>query len=285
MAPRNFGGLENEFTDYQKSEIVVLPIPYDATSTWIKGTDKGPDAIIEASMNMELYDIDTDSTVAERGIYTAPPINSAGNPEKMIEEIAKVASKFVEDEKFVVGLGGEHSVSVGLVMAQKEAHPKLSVLQLDAHSDLRETYLGSKYNHACTMSRIKELCPSVHVGIRSMEEGEPAGIEPGRMFFAKDIHDNDKWMDRVISLLSDEVYVTIDLDVLDPSEMSSVGTPEPGGLDWYHVTNFLSRVAERKKVVGFDVVELCPNPYNKAPDFLASKLAYVFLSRIFKKRP
>lgn len=269
--------LGDEFSS-QEAPIVVLPLPYDETCSWMKGTAKGPQAILEASRYMELYDIDTDSNVAEKGIRTAETPRLPKDPEKMVEKVEEIASELIGDGKFVVGLGGEHSVSIGLVKAQKRAHPRLSVLQLDAHSDLRDSYLGSRYNHACVMARIGELCPIVQAGIRSMGEEELERMDKKRVFFAGKPLDAES----VIALLSDEVYVTIDLDVLDPSEMPSVGTPEPGGLRWNEVVELLAKVAEKKKVVGFDVVELCPNASNKAPDFLASKLTYTFLSRIFR---
>lgn len=280
--PRNYCALGEEFSSREGSAIVVLPIPYNATCTWLKGCDKGPNAIIEASANMELYDLDTELNVAEKGIYTAPPVEAKETPEEMVEEIWQAASEYVKKGKFVVGLGGEHSVSTGLVKAQKEEHPDLTVLYLDAHADLRDAYLSGRYDHACTASRIRELCPVVHVGLRSMCEEESEKIEKEKTFFDRDLQKGD-WMDRAIGLLGEKVYVSIDLDVFNPSEMPSVGTPEPGGLSWYQVVKLLSKVSE-KKVVGFDVVELCPNPRNKAPDFLASKLVYVFLSRIFKTR-
>ena len=158
----------------------------------------------------------------------------------------------------------------------------MTVLQLDAHADLRDEYDGSKFNHACVMARIKELCPAVQVGIRSMDISEKESIDPDKTFFAKDIVDTADWIQNVISLLSDNVYVTIDLDVFDPSIVPSTGTPEPGGLGWYEVLSLLKNLSSAKNIVGFDVVELCPNENNKAPDFLAAKLIYKFLSYNFR---
>ncbi|MCD4740011.1 agmatinase [archaeon] len=277
-----YGALAKEFSGLKESSVVILPVPYDLTSTWIKGSSNGPSAIIDASMNMELYDIETKSNVAEKGIYTAPPITSLENPELMVNKIEEKAREYVKKGKMVVGLGGEHTISVGLVRAQERG--ELSVLFLDAHADLRDEYISGKYDHACTAARIKEMCPLVQVGIRSMSEEEKEKIDPERTFMDKDLHENNDWMDDVVKHLSNRVYVSIDLDVLNPSEMPSVGTPEPGGLFWYQLTELLAKVAKKRNVVGFDVVELCPNPYNKSPDFMASKLVYTFLSQIFRTK-
>jgi agmatinase len=182
-----------------------------------------------------------------------------------------------------VVIGGEHSVSIGAIKAQAEKHKKLTVLQLDAHSDLRDEYHGSKYNHACVMARAKELCQIVQVGIRSMDTCEKPRVDKRRMFFAEDIRDKRNWVNKVVSLLKGNVYVTIDLDVFDPSIMPSTGTPEPGGLLWYEVLDLLRLVFRKTNVTGFDVVEMCPNSTNKAPDFLAAKLIYKLISYKFGK--
>jgi agmatinase len=185
------------------------------------------------------------------------------------------------DEKFVVLIGGEHSVSIGSVKAHLKDGADITVLQLDAHADLRDEYNGSKYNHACVMARIKEMCPIVQVGIRSMDSSEKQRLEKENVIFARDIYHHNGWLERAVSKLSDNVYVTIDLDVFDPSIMPSTGTPEPGGLSWYDVLTLLKAVAQRKNVVGFDVTELCPDERNKAPDFVAAKLIYKLLSYKF----
>lgn len=279
----NYGDIPVGYCEKNKSNVVIIPVPYDKTSTWVKGADKGPNAIIEASANMELYDIETDSEVYKHGIFTEEPINELGSPEKMIESVKNIVDKYIKENKFVVVIGGEHSVSIGSIKAHAEKHSKLCVLQLDAHSDLRDTYNGSKYNHACVMSRVKEICPIIQVGIRSMDSSELKSINKKRVFFAEDIQKNKNLINDVINLLSDKVYITLDLDVLDPSIMPSVGTPEPGGLLWYETLALLKAVIKERELVGFDVVELCPNPHNKAPDFLASKLIYKALSYKFKE--
>jgi agmatinase len=279
-----FGGKDASQSDYTSAKIIVFPVPYDYTATWQKGGDAGPEAIIEASAHLELYDIETDTEVHLQGIHTFPLLHPPRAPEDMTQVIKQNFSSFIKDGKFPVMLGGNHSITPGAVQGMKEYFSDLCVLQLDAHADLRESYHGSLFNHACVMQRVREVCPAVQVGIRSMDREECDRLDMARVFFARDIFLKDDWIDRVVALLSSQVYVTIDLDVFDPSVMPSTGTPEPGGLDWYQVIGLLRKVAEDRYVVGFDVVELMPNKYNKAPDFMAAKLVYKFLSYIFKNR-
>ncbi|MDX9770985.1 MAG: agmatinase [Tenuifilaceae bacterium] len=277
----HFGDIPQEFCDEQKSEIVILPIPYDGTSTWVKGADKGPEALLEASANMELYDIETDTEVYLKGIYTAPAITQDASPEAMVEAAERETKKFLEAGKFVVTIGGEHSVSIGPIQAYAQKFKNLSVLQIDAHTDLRDSYEGSKNNHACVMARAQDLCPIVQVGIRSMDVGEKDRLDPKRVFWAHKITQCEQWMDQAIEMLTDDVYLTIDLDGFDPSILPSTGTPEPGGLQWYPTLKFIRKVIERKNLVGFDIVELCPDPNEKSSDFLATKLLYKILSYKF----
>jgi agmatinase len=274
----NFGDLPDKYSNLKDSEIVIVPVPYDGTSTWQKGADKGPDALIDASVHMELYDIETDSQVYLKGIHTAKPVEVNKSPEAAVNAVEKDVRRYLDKDKFVVVVGGEHSISSGTVRAHLEKYNDFTVLQLDAHSDLRNEYEGSKYNHACVMARIAELCPIVQVGIRSSDISEKNALGKSSVFFAENIHDRRDWVGQVLSKLSKRVYITIDLDVFDPSIMPSTGTPEPGGLLWYDVLMLLKAVFDDKEVVGFDVVELCPNPKNKAPDFLAAKLIYKLLS-------
>lgn len=280
--PGAFGDLPETFSVYEDSAIALLPVPYDGTSTWMKGADRGPAAILEASGHMELYDIETDSEVYLRGMVTLPPVVCPQDPQSMVSAVSKRARSVLEDGKFLVGIGGEHSVTIGLVQAQAERHPELSVLQMDAHADLREEYEGSPYNHACVMARVRERCPIVQAGIRSMDVSEKELVEGERVFYAHHLcRDIPGAAARIAEVLTEKVYITIDLDVLNPAFMPSTGTPEPGGLDWYALLNILDRVIREKQVVGFDVTELLPNPHNKGPDFLAAKLIYRVLSRIF----
>jgi agmatinase len=281
--PFNFLGLPPEYCNYQDSKIVVLPVPFDKTSSWIKGSDKGPYAIIDASRNVELYDIETNSEIYKLGIFTSDDV-LANTSKEMIELVSDMVSVFLEDGKFVVTLGGEHTVSIAPIKAYSDRFEDLSVLHLDAHSDMRDEYLGDPYSHASAMSRVAEFVDNIiSVGIRSMDSCELPRIDRSRMFFAHRIVNSDEWMDEVVEKLSDNVYISIDLDVFDPSIMPSTGTPEPGGLDWYKVIRLMDKVAQKKRVVGFDVVELCPSSY-KASDFLASKLVYRILSSIFHEK-
>jgi len=280
-----FGGLDRVFTEWDRSEIAILPVPYDKTSTWIKGADKGPLAIIEASAAVELYDIETDLEVYKRGIHTCGPLATSSPPEEMVREAEGKVLELLEAGKFVVTLGGEHSVSIGPVKAHSARFKDFSVLQLDAHLDMRDEYEGSRCNHACVASRVREICPVVQVGIRSMSVEEKSGLDAENVFFARDIIGEGAWISRVVERLSRNVYVTIDLDVFDPSIMPSTGTPEPGGLTWYPVIDLLKAVTEKRNVAGFDVVELCPVETDRSPDFMAAKLVYKFLSYIYKGRP
>jgi len=277
----NFGDIPTKYSIYRASKIVILPVPFDFTSTWIKGANKGPKAIIEASANMELYDIETDSEVYKKGIYTTQPIK-AKNPQSLVKQVGREAEKHIKKNKLLVVVGGEHSVSIGSIWAHINHYPDVSVLQLDAHSDLRDSFKNSKYNHACVMARIKNRCPIVQVGIRSMDISEKQKIDKDRCFFAQDIFGKKNWINYIIKKLTECVYVTVDLDVFDPSIMPSVGTPEPGGLGWYDVLELLKEVARQKRLIGFDVVELCPSKINKASDFLAAKLIYKILSYKFE---
>ncbi len=278
----NFGALPREYCEEGRSRIVVVPVPYDGTSTWVKGADRGPDAIIHASANMELYDIETDSQAYQHGIFTDEAISGDVPPAEMVETVRQRVQEHLAKNKFVVLAGGEHSVSIGAVQAHARQYPGMSVLQLDAHSDLRDEYEGSRYSHACVMARIKELCPVVQVGIRSMDAAERPALDKERVFLAEEIHNSTTWIDAAVAGLTELVYVTVDLDVFDPSIMPSTGTPEPGGLLWYDVLDLLRAVCRRRTVVGFDVVELCPVEGNWAPDFLAAKLIYKILSYKFR---
>ncbi|MFC1887453.1 agmatinase [Candidatus Cloacimonadota bacterium] len=280
-----FADIPSAYSSFGSAAIVIQPVPYDGTSTWLKGADKGPQAILEASANMELYDIETDSEVYKQGIYTCESVSENTSPEKMIEAVKVSVAENIRQGKFVVTVGGEHSISIGVIKAHAEKYNNLTVLQLDAHADLREEYDGSINNHACVMHRVKDMgLPFLQVGIRSMDASEREHLIPERTYFAKDITVNTKWQEKLISQLTENVYITIDLDVFDPAIMPSTGTPEPGGMYWWDVLKLLKLVAEHKNIIGFDVVELCPNPQNKAPDFLAAKLIYKLLSYKFGEK-
>lgn len=278
----NFGDISEEFCRVEKARVVVLPVPYGQTGTWMRGAEKGPDAILRASGHMELYDIETDSEVYKIGIHTAAPLSCQGPPEAIVQAAEHHIHNFLKQGKFVVLIGGEHTVSIGAIYAHAKFYRRLSVLQLDAHADLRDEYEGSAFNHACVMARAREVCDVVQAGVRSMSAEEMNAVDRRMVFLAKDMRScGNGWMRQVVDKLKQDVYLTIDLDVFDPSIMPSTGTPEPGGMSWYQVLELIGNVARERNIVGFDVVELCPNQYNHSADFLAAKLMYKTLSYKF----
>lgn len=279
---RNFAGISNQYTDPNFAKVWLQSIPYDGTSSWGKGADKGFDAFMDAAENMELYDIETDSEVYLQGVHTLNPIDEKSSPEKVFEVVYQKTKSLLKENKFLSFFGGEHSISIGIIKAYYEHYDNLSVLQLDAHTDLRPSYEGSPYNHACALYDASKNCNLVQVGIRSMDKSELAHLNRDKCFFAEDIHGHQNWMQQSLDLLGDTVYLTIDLDVFDPSIMPSTGTPEPGGLLWNDTIKYLRMLFEQKTVVGFDMVELAPEDGQKAASFLAAKLYYKLLSYKFE---
>ncbi len=281
----NFGGLTHEMLSAHPATFSVLPVPYDLTASYVSGTRNGPRAIIEASTHMELYDDELGRETWEAGIETLPSMEpTALGPGEMVKRVRAATEGILDAHRVPVILGGEHSVTLGAIQALLKRHPKLSVLQLDAHADMRDSYQDTPFNHACIARRISELCPVVQVGIRSLstEEAEflasekKAGKKAAtriKTWYASECLKGLDWA-RVVKDLTDEVFITVDLDVFDPSIMPATGTPEPGGLGWYDALGVLRKAAGNRKIVGFDVVELCPLPGNVAPDFLAAKLVY-----------
>ncbi|MFN8673411.1 MAG: agmatinase [Candidatus Sericytochromatia bacterium] len=280
MNEYNFGGLDEEYCQYENSKYVVLPVPYDKTSTWGQGSEKGPDAILEASANMELYDIETRTQPYKKGIFTAEKIETDKEPEYLFEMVLEKARKFIKDDKILVTIGGNHCVPIGSCKAYAEKYENLSVLQIDAHSDMRDSYQDNKYSHACAMARMSEYAKPVMVGIRSMDSSELENIKGKDIFYASYIRKNPNWIKEAVNALTDNVYLTIDLDGFDPSIMPATGTPEPGGLYWYEVLDLFEEVAKNKKIVGFDVVELCPSENSNPSNFMAAKLIYKIMSII-----
>ncbi len=278
----NYFNLPEEFTHYENSTVVILPVPFDKTCSWLKGANKAPEAIHEASHQVELYDIETNSEIYQKGIYSEQPI-LAKTSEEMVEKTYQKTTQLLQDKKFVVTLGGDHSVSIGAIKAHANHFKNVSILHLDAHADMRDSYEGNIYSHASVMARAKEVTNNiVSVGIRSMDISERDQLEKNKLFLAKTIcSGKDNWIDEVVKQLSENVYITIDVDVFDIGIMPSTGTPEPGGLNWYHVINLINTVCKKKNVVGFDTVELAPSETNKAPDFLVAKLIYQILSANF----
>jgi agmatinase len=278
---RTFAGIESEYAGFDQASILLQSIPYDGTSTWGKGADGGFESFLEAAENMELYDIETDSEVYKQGIHILEEISESSSPEAVYQAVLQKTRELLELGKFLTFFGGEHSVSIGIMEAFRKAYPNLTILQLDAHTDLRESYLGSPYNHACALHAASKESNLVQVGIRSMDSSEKPFLNPDKCFFAHEIHGDSSWMDRSIELMSDQVYLTIDLDVLDPSIMPATGTPEPGGMEWDPLMQYLKKVFQTKTVVGFDVVEFAPIDGLKAPGFLVAKLYYKLLSYKF----
>ncbi|MDD5436634.1 MAG: agmatinase [Candidatus Omnitrophica bacterium] len=281
---KNFIGLDDEL---KKAKAAIMQVPYDKTTTYIHGTSLGPAAILDASKYLELYDDELNQETFKIGIHTMAPLDVEKlSSEEMVEKVYLATLELLKTGKFPVMLGGEHSVSVGAVKAFKEMHPNISVLHLDAHNDLRDEYFGSKLNHGCAARRISEMCPVVQVGTRSMSKEEKdflASQQDGKVktISVYDILDTPMWKDKATNNLTENVYISIDLDVFDPAIMPAVGTPEPGGLGWYEALDLLKDVSKDRKVVGFDVVELCPIKGQIASDFFAAKLVYRLLGYVF----
>ncbi len=280
MSKKNYAGIPDKYSRIDDAKVVLIPVPYDGTSSWQKGADKGPEAFLEASENMELYDIETKSEVYKKGIYLAPPVTEDESPEKMVDTVYKTVKNYIKQEKFVTIFGGEHSVSIGTIRAFNESFEDLTIVQLDAHADLRPEYEGSSCNHACAVHEASKKANLVQIGIRSMDVSELDHMDENQVYFAHDLYED--WQDDAIGQMTPNVFITIDLDAFDPSILPSTGTPEPGGLFWYETLEFLKMMFKKKNVVGFDIVELCPNENEKSSDFLAAKLYYKMLSYKFK---
>ena len=264
--------------ELENARYVILGVPYDGTSTFVKGADKGPQAVLDASDSLELYDIQYHYNASLSGIYTDHQQYNLKSPETMVQSVHDRVRHFMEANKRVILLGGEHSVSVGAIQAMAESHDNLSVLQIDAHADLRDSYHDSIYNHACVMRRAQEHARVVQVGIRNVCSEELPSVVPDNIFYAHLIHNREDWMDKAVERLTENVYVTVDLDGFDPSILPATGTPLPGGLQWYPTLKFLEKVFRLRNVVGFDVVELCPQADSKVSDVLAATLVYKMLT-------
>ena len=284
IAVGEFGGTMPTTADFASARVVILPIPLDRTTSYVPGTRNGPHEILVASSHMELWDEETETDVHSIGIYTMPEMEFPfAAIDDVMAEIKRVASELVTRGKFPFVLGGEHSITPPIVKAVAETHPRLSVLQIDAHADLRDSYMGTPNNHACAMRRVLDYAPVTQVGIRSLSPEEAAAIPTlkTQIFYDHNMRNDSNWIDRVVDSLSENVYITIDCDGLDPAIMPAVGTPEPGGLTWYETLQLLRRVIESRRVVGCDLVELAPLAGHVAPNFLCAKLVYKILSYRF----
>lgn len=276
--PDNFLGLPAKLAGYEAARVAVLPVPYDATTSYNPGTRNGPRAIISASQQVEWYDTDLARESQGCGVATLPALEpDARGPAAMQERIYRAARKVVRDGKFLLTLGGEHGISTALVRAVRAKHRKLSVLQIDAHADLRDEYQGSPDSHAAVMRRIQQLgVHSVGVGLRSFSRPEAQRIRRDGLlrFTARDCHTRQDWIERTVDALHEDVYLTIDIDGFDPSAAPGTGTPEPGGLDWFQVTDLLAQVARQRRIVAADIVEVSPAAGSHVTEFLAARLAY-----------
>jgi agmatinase len=278
---KTFGDFPQEYKNRATSKVALLPIAYDDTSTWKKGADKGPEAILDASQALEWYDRETNSEPYQVGVYTYDVLKDFSSPFQMVKFVQKKVTSIFSEKKFYVGVGGEHSVSIGAIYAAAELYDNITVVQIDAHADLRDKYHGSRYNHACVMARAKEVADIVQIGIRSFDKCELEKMNIEKTFFAEDIYDKEGWIEEAVNACSNKVFLTIDLDGFDPSILPATGTPEPGGLDWYKTLKFIKRLFLNREVIGIDVVELCPNENSAPSDFLAAKLIYKMIGYKF----
>jgi agmatinase len=286
IAPLVFGGTVPDPPTFETAKAVILPIPLESTTSYVPGTRNGPREILVASSHMELWDEEMNADVHGVGIYTLPemelPFDDMGD---LMAEIRRVTAAIVDRGKFPVVLGGEHSITAPVVAAVAAKHSPLSVLQIDAHADLRDTYMGTRHNHACAMRRVLEHARCTQVGIRSLspEEAKAAPELGTRIFYDVSMRNDKHWIERIVDSLGETVYITIDADGMDPAIMPSVGTPEPGGLSWYEMLALLRAVISARRVVGCDLVELCPIPGMVGPNFLCAKLIYKILTYQFTK--
>ena len=283
--PFNFLGIPPEHSNFETSKVVILPVPYESTTSYQAGTRDAPHEIIWASRNVELYDEETGRETHRVGIHTMEEmVPILGNAEAMMDALYHVSRQIVQHNKFQVTLGGEHSITSPIVKAHLEKYPQLGVLQIDAHADLRDSYEGSRHSHASAMRRVVEMCPVVHVGIRNISSAEIDALPQlrSKIFYMNEIETDPLWFQKAVESLPEHVYYTIDIDGMDSSLMPSTGTPEPGGLSWKQVMDLSREVAKKRKVVGLDLVELCPQAGVKAPVFLCAKLIYKILGQIFR---
>lgn len=281
--PFNFGGVDAEMADFENAKVLIWPVPFEKTVSYGGGTKDGPHAIIDASRNMELFDEEIGGETAQIGIHTLPAIDADREVNEMMQALYDETKRLMKLNKFICMLGGEHSISSPVIKAHYEAYPQLSVLQIDAHADLRDEYDGTPYSHASIMRRVVEFCPAVQVGIRSLSADEARVIPslPTKVFYAKDIVGRTDWIEEAVANLTEDVYLTIDVDGFDPSLIPTTGTPEPGGLGWYEVVRLIKKAAEKRRIVGMDVTELSTQPGNNSPSFLTAKLIYKTLGYIF----
>lgn len=278
----NYANIDNVYAKKETAKIVFIPVPYNGTNVSAQGNHKAPEAILKAAEKLELYDIETDAEVYKQGIFIADSVAENKSPEEMSAEVYEQVKTYLNTNKFVTIVGGEHAVSIGAIKAVNEYVDNITVLQIDAHAGIRKIYQEQRINHQCAMYHASQTTNLVQVGVRSMAQIEKTVIDEDKVFFADDLATDDYWMENALEAMTDNVYISFDLDALDPSIMPSVNYPEPGGLFWYETLDFLRKVFEEKNVVGFDLVELSPNEHDKTSDALAAKLYYKMLSYKFE---
>ena len=272
-SPWAYGGVQ---APWDEARVVLIPVTYDLTTSYGTGARHGPLALLRASGQMELYDEELGCTPADVGVHTMAPIEQiASGPRAMVERVAESVGKVLDAAKMPILIGGDHSVSIGAFRALAEREVSATVVQFDAHADLRNEYQGSRFSHACVMARAREKFDCVQLGIRSASEPEIERVRRDRLalFTARQLREDEEVaVGQAVDLLAQRVYLTIDLDVLDPSIMPATGTPEPGGLQWADLLRLVRAVTRGREVVGFDIVELAPIPGLHAPDFTAARL-------------
>ncbi len=281
MKQKQFGSLRAPLSDFENAKYVVLPVPFESSNPAFKGSEKGPEALIDASANINLYDIHTESEAYKAGIHTLEALKER-SAEKMIKEVQAKTLSLLKKKKFPAIIGGEHAVAIGAFKAFSDyfKDKDFSILHFDAHLAMCAEAEGGKYHHDCVMKFASEQAPVVHAGVRSMSAGEAEKTEPGRVYYGHNMLDssNKTWMYEFLNKLSGNVFITIDLDVLDPSLMPAVATPEPGGLQWEGFIEILTRVSEKTNIAGVCIAGLIPIKYNKAPNFIAAQLLYKILT-------
>lgn len=281
MNKRTYAGIPEKYAKIDTSKVVLIPVPFDGTSAWIKGAANGPKAFLDASENMELYDIETDSEVYKNGIFIAEPVTGSDSADKMVRAVHASTKDYIRKNKFVTLIGGEHSVSIGSIRAFNECFDSLTVVHIGAHANLRKEFEGSVYNNACALSEASQTTNLVQIGIRSMDAIEKTSVDEDKIFYAHEMVSDDYWMENALDVMTGNVFLSFNLNALDVSLIRSSSYPEPGGLFWYETLEFLKKLFKEKNVVGLEVTDLCPNENDKASDYVAAKLYYKMLSYKF----
>jgi agmatinase len=286
MRERNFMDIAEPYSDFEPARFLILPVPYEKTTTYRRGTKFGPQAIILASSQVELFDEELSVETYRDGIHTLPPFTREEEPEVFLPYLAEHISGLIPSGKLIFMLGGEHTITIAAVAALTQRYQGISILFIDAHADLRDEYAGSRYNHACTARRLSNLAPLVQVGVRSISEEERYMLNKERVItiLAHTLKDTKRTVQKILDKLSENVYITIDLDGLDPSVVPGVGTPVPGGMGWYDMLDILRAIVYKRNIIGVDVVELCPLGENVISEFTAAKLIYRIMGYIKVKQ-